>query len=65
MDTNMDTNMNTMMNANEEKLAKNAYPGRGIVVGMTPDAHNLVQIYWIMGRSENSRNRIFVREGMG
>lgn len=63
MDTNMDTNMNTLMNANEEKLAKNAYPGRGIVVGMTPDLRNLVQVYWIMGRSENSRNRVFVREG--
>jgi len=51
------------MNANERRLAENTYPGRGIVVGMTPDGKNLVQIYWIMGRSENSRNRIFVREG--
>jgi IMP cyclohydrolase len=45
------------------KLGTNAYPGRGIVLGMTPDAQSLVQIYWIMGRSENSRNRIFVAEG--
>jgi len=50
-------------NENENRLAANTYPGRGIVVGMTPDGNNLVQIYWIMGRSENSRNRTFVREG--
>ena len=51
------------MNKNEQKLAENSYPGRGIVIGMTPDGQNLVQIYWIMGRSENSRNRIFLQEG--
>jgi hypothetical protein len=51
------------MNLNEQKLKENTYPGRGIVIGMTPDRKNLVQIYWIMGRSENSRNRIFVQEG--
>ena len=51
------------MNLNEKKLKGNKYPGRGIVVGMTPDGRNMVQIYWIMGRSENSRNRIFVKEG--
>ena len=51
------------MNVNEKRLAANAYPGRGIVIGMTADASSLVQIYWIMGRSENSRNRIFMREG--
>jgi IMP cyclohydrolase len=51
------------MNQNERKLKENKYPGRGIVIGMTPDEKNLVQIYWIMGRSENSRNRIFVMEG--
>ena len=44
---------------NEKKLLNNKYPGRGIVIGLTPDGKNLVQIYWIMGRSENSRNRIF------
>ncbi|HEX3047473.1 MAG TPA: IMP cyclohydrolase [Bacillota bacterium] len=43
-------------------LKNNPYPGRGIVIGMTPDSKHLVQIYWIMGRSENSRNRIFVNE---
>ena len=46
----------------EEALKKNIYPGRGIVAGMTPDGRNLVQIYWIMGRSVNSRNRIFLQE---
>ncbi|WP_135557387.1 IMP cyclohydrolase [Paenibacillus cymbidii] len=48
-----------------ERLASNAYPGRGIVIGLTPDGTRLVQVYWIMGRSENSRNRIFVREDNG
>lgn len=38
------------------------YPGRGIVIGMTPDCGHMAQVYWIMGRSENSRNRIFVME---
>ena len=62
MDTNMDTNMNTMMNANEEKLAKNLTPV-GHSRRYDSDLRNLVQVYWIMGRSENSRNRVFVREG--
>ena len=48
---------------NEIKVRNNNYPGRGIVIGKTPDAEKYVQIYWIMGRSSNSRNRIFVREG--
>lgn len=43
-------------------LAENTYPGRGIVLGRHQDGR-LLQIYWIMGRSENSRNRIFVQEG--
>jgi len=50
--------------SSEKKLKQNTYPGRGIVIGMTPDGKNYVQVYWIMGRSENSRNRIFeVEEG--
>ena len=49
--------------ANMQALSENPYPGRGIVIGLTPDAHHYVQVYWIMGRSENSRNRTFVREG--
>jgi hypothetical protein len=47
---------------NADKLKENPYPGRGIVLGLTPDGGKLVQIYWIMGRSENSRNRIFALE---
>ncbi len=42
-----------------ERLAKNSYPGRGIVLGRADDGA-WIQVYWIMGRSENSRNRIFV-----
>lgn len=48
--------------SNAVKLKSNVYPGRGIVLGKTPDGSKFVQIYWIMGRSTNSRNRIFVRE---
>ncbi|AGK97542.1 IMP cyclohydrolase [Clostridium pasteurianum] len=48
---------------NEKKLQQNNYPGRGIIIGMSPNGKNYVQIYWIMGRSENSRNRIFQVEG--
>ncbi|MFW6188809.1 MAG: IMP cyclohydrolase [Planctomycetota bacterium] len=49
--------------ANVQALSENPYPGRGIVIGVTPDEAHFVQLYWIMGRSENSRNRVFVREG--
>ena len=44
-------------------LSANEYPGRGIIVGMTEDAKKAVCAYFIMGRSVNSRNRIFVAEG--
>jgi hypothetical protein len=47
------------------ELQRNSYPGRGIVIGLTPDATRLVQVYWIMGRSVNSRNRVFIRETNG
>ncbi len=47
---------------NIEKLKLNKYPGRGIVIGLTEDGKNYVQVYWIMGRSLNSRNRIFELE---
>ncbi|MEK3719945.1 IMP cyclohydrolase [Paenibacillus sp. FSL H8-0034] len=50
---------------NLEGLQHNPYPGRGIVIGLTPDGTKLVQVYWIMGRSVNSRNRIFVQEENG
>jgi IMP cyclohydrolase len=45
-----------------ELLKANAYPGRGILMGMTPDGRILAG-YFIMGRSQNSRNRVFIREG--
>lgn len=45
-----------------ERLEQNAYPGRGLVVGRDA-AGDWLQVYWIMGRSENSRNRRFVAEG--
>lgn len=44
-------------------LQANPYPGRGLVVGVDQSGHFLVQIYWIMGRSKNSQNRIFSVEG--
>ena len=46
-----------------EALTGNSYPGRGIVVGKSADGTKAVYAYFIMGRSENSRNRIFVEEG--
>ena len=49
----------------KEKLSTNAYPGRGIVLGITPDGKKSVAAYFIMGRSVNSRNRIFALEPDG
>lgn len=49
----------------EEELRGNAYPGRGIVMGRTADGTRAVTAYFIMGRSGNSRNRVFVEEGEG
>ena len=48
-----------------EELKNNAYPGRGIVIGRSADGTKAVAAYFIMGRSENSRNRVFVEEGDG
>ena len=48
-----------------EKLASNSYPGRGIVLGVTPDGTKSVAAYFIMGRSVNSRNRVFIEEADG
>lgn len=42
-----------------EELASNAYPGRGIIIGRTADGKSAVTAYFIMGRSVNSRNRVF------
>lgn len=47
---------------NESALADNPYPGRGIVVGVNDSGTEYVQVYWLMGRSDNSRNRLFVIE---
>lgn len=44
-------------------LKDNEYAGRGIVIGTSPDKKNAVCAYFIMGRSENSRNRVFVKTG--
>ena len=48
-----------------EKLSGNPYPGRGIVLGITPDGKKAVAAYFIMGRSVNSRNRVFIQEPDG
>ena len=49
----------------EQELKNNAYPGRGIVIGKSPNGKYAVTAYFIMGRSENSRNRVFVNDGEG
>lgn len=49
----------------EKELKTNAYPGRGIVIGRSADGKKAVTAYFIMGRSENSRNRVFVEDGQG
>lgn len=49
----------------KEELMSKAYPGRGIVIGKSADGKTAVTAYFIMGRSSNSRNRIFVEEGEG
>ena len=46
-----------------ENLKNNAYPGRGIIVGKSADGKKAVTAYFIMGRSENSRNRVFIENG--
>ena len=49
----------------EKQLKTNAYPGRGIIIGKSADGVHAVTAYFIMGRSENSRNRVFVEDGEG
>ena len=49
----------------QKELKENAYPGRGIVLGRSDDGKYAVAAYFIMGRSENSRNRVFVEDGEG
>lgn len=49
----------------KEELQNNAYPGRGIVIGKSTNGKYAVTAYFIMGRSTNSRNRVFVEDGEG
>ena len=49
----------------EQELKSHSYPGRGIIIGKSADGTKAVTAYFIMGRSVNSRNRIFVTEGEG
>lgn len=46
-----------------EALRANSYPGRGIIMGLSGSEMRAIQVYWVMGRSENSRNREFAVEG--
>ncbi len=56
--------MSIYTNANlSEILSANTYPGRGIVIGKSEDGKSAVIAYFIMGRSENSRNRVFIENG--
>ena len=54
-----------MSNILQQELETNAYPGRGIVIGKSANGKYAVTAYFIMGRSSNSRNRIFVEDGEG
>lgn len=53
------------MQSLKQELSTNSYPGRGIVIGRSADGKYAVTAYFIMGRSSNSRNRVFVTEGEG
>ncbi|BDF03833.1 IMP cyclohydrolase [[Clostridium] hylemonae] len=53
------------MRSIEKELQENSYPGRGIIIGRSEDGTKAVAAYFIMGRSVNSRNRIFVEDGEG
>ena len=53
------------MQSLKQELSTNSYPGRGIVIGRSADGKYAVTAYFIMGRSSNSRNRVFVEEGEG
>lgn len=61
----MATNWSAIAQQHIRTLEANSYPGRGIIIGLTPDGTRLLQVYWIMGRSENSRNRVFIGEENG
>ena len=55
------------MNRNtiSEELKNNSYPGRGIIIGKSQDGEKMIIVYFIMGRSVNSRNRVFVEQEGG
>ena len=53
------------MKSIEKELNGNSYPGRGIIIGKSENGKYAVTAYFIMGRSENSRNRVFVEDGEG
>ena len=53
------------MIALDKELKENSYPGRGIIIGRSADGTKAVTACFIMGRSENSRNRVFVEDGEG
>lgn len=62
MDDSCLSGLSVQLEHNKLCLFENSYPGRGIIVGLDESGKKILQIYWIMGRSENSRNRIFVQE---
>lgn len=49
--------------ANLYALKCNGYPGRGLVMGLNEEGTDFIQVYWVMGRSENSRNRVLAADG--
>lgn len=51
------------INCIKELLSSNTYPGRGIIIGKSDDGKKAVTAYFIMGRSDNSRNRVFIENG--
>ena len=57
--------MSQKMICPKEYLSANSYPGRGIIAGRSDDGKYAVSAYFIMGRSTNSRNRIFAEDGEG
>ncbi len=57
--------INAEAGKNLANLRANPYPGRGIVIGMDSTGQYMVQVYWVMGRSENSRNRILTANKFG
>ncbi|NOU88683.1 inosine monophosphate cyclohydrolase [Paenibacillus sp. LMG 31460] len=52
----------TLLSSFRNNLFEATYPGRTLIIGMNPSGTHYVQVYWIMGRSSNSRNRIFELE---